>query len=242
MSLSGLLYFSAMASASTFHYPEARKSDQVDDYITEPKWPILITGWKIPIRQKHGPGSTRKTKITFDYLKQIPARNRIKERLTELWNFERFGVPFKQGNRYFLTRNNGLQNQSVLYKLDSLTGEPKVLLDPNKLSADGTVALKGYAITDDGNLLAYGLSAAGSDWEEWRMRDVASGEDTGDLLKWVKFLRKNASWTHDGAGFFYGRYDEPKESEKLQSLNYYKSFSSIRRSTSIGRHPRLSSA
>ena len=118
-----------------------------------------------------------------------------------------------------MTRNDGLQNQGVLYTLDSVEAQPKLLLDPNKLSSDGTVALKGYAITDDGHYMAYGLSSAGSDWEAWRVRNVSTGEDTDDILKWVKF--SGASWTKDGNGFFYCRYDEPKEAQKLQSLNYY---------------------
>lgn len=208
----------ADSTASSFHYPPAQKSDHVDDY----------HGTKVadPYRWLENPDASEsrqwieaENKLTFDYLKQIPQRNAIKERLTELWNYERFGVPFKEGGRYFLTRNNGLQNQSVLYTLGSLDAEPKLLLDPNTLSKDGTVALKGYAISDDGEHMAYGLSSAGSDWEEWRVRNVDTAKDTTDILKWVKF--SGASWTKDGHGFFYSRYDQPKENEKLQSVNYY---------------------
>ncbi|HKS36394.1 MAG TPA: prolyl oligopeptidase family serine peptidase, partial [Verrucomicrobiae bacterium] len=120
---------------------------------------------------------------------------------------------------YFFTRNDGLQNQSVLYTMASLDADPAVLLDPNKLSADGTVALKGYTITEDGNLMAYGLSSAGSDWEEWKVRDVRTGQELSDHLKWVKF--SGASWTRDGKGLFYSRYDEPTEETRLTKANFF---------------------
>jgi prolyl oligopeptidase len=218
--LAAVLSLLAQVEAGTagFDYPKARKSDQMDDY----------HGTKVadPYRWLENPDSPEsrawieaENKITFDYLKTIPERNKIKRRLTELWNYERYGVPFKEGGHYFITRNDGLQNQSVLYTMASLNAEPKLLLDPNQLSTDGTVALKGYAISEDGEHIAYGLSSAGSDWEEWRVRKVANGEDTDDVLKWVKF--SGASWTKDGKGFFYSRYDEPKENEKLQSVNYF---------------------
>ena len=119
--------------------------------------------------------------LTAQYLGEIPARPRIHRRLTELWNYERYGLPFERGGRYFLSRNDGLQNQSVLYWMAGRDSEPQVLLDPNQLSDDGTVALMGYAASEDGRLLAYGLSAAGSDWMEWRVREVESGRDLDDL-------------------------------------------------------------
>jgi len=158
-------------------------------------------------------------KVTFGYLEQLPARQKLKERLTELWNYERYGVPFKEGGRYFYTRNDGLQNQSVLYVADTLEAEPRVLLDPNTLSKDGTVSLSGYTISEDGNLMAYGLSSGGSDWQEWKVRDVRTGKDLADELKWVKF--SGASWTKDGKGFYYSRYDAPKEGEQLKGVNYF---------------------
>lgn len=158
-------------------------------------------------------------KVTFGYLEQLPARQKLKERLTELWNYERYGVPFKEGGRYFYTRNDGLQNQSVLYVAETLEAEPRVLLDPNALSKDGTVSLSGYTISDDGNLMAYGLSSGGSDWQEWKVRDVRTGKDLEDELKWVKF--SGASWTKDGKGFYYSRYDAPKEGEQLKGVNYF---------------------
>jgi prolyl oligopeptidase len=212
------LFTQVAARADSFDYPKARRGNQVDDY----------HGTKIadPYRWLENPDAPEsrewidaQNKITFGFLEKIPARPKIKARLTELWNYERYGVPFKQGPRYFLTRNDGLQNQSVLYWLSSLAAEPKVLLDPNTLTKDGTIALKGYAVSEDGEYLAYGLSTAGSDWEEWRVRKVSTAKDTDDVLKWVKF--SGASWAKDGSGIFYSRYDEPNESQKLQSVNYF---------------------
>ncbi len=157
--------------------------------------------------------------VTFSYLEAIPARDRMRQRLTQLWDFEKYGIPFKQGDRYFYFKNDGLQNQSVLYTLRSLDDEPRILLDPNTLSEDGTVALSGLSISEDGNRLAYGLSSSGSDWQEWKVRDVATGADLIDQLKWVKF--SGASWTHDHQGFFYSRYDEPKTDTQFEDVNYF---------------------
>ncbi|NJK52863.1 MAG: S9 family peptidase, partial [Leptolyngbyaceae cyanobacterium SU_3_3] len=157
--------------------------------------------------------------VTFRYLQQIPARDAIQKRLMQLWDFEKYSIPFKQGDRYFYFKNDGLQNQSVLYTLKSLEDEPTVLLDPNKLSEDGTVALSGLSISEDGARLAYGLSTSGSDWQEWAVRDIESGADLSDRLQWIKF--SGASWTHDHQGFFYSRYDEPNEKTKLEDANYF---------------------
>lgn len=199
-------------------YPEARKGDYSDTFhgtaVPDPyRW----------LEDADSPESQAwikaENKVTFDWLEQIPARPRIKDRLTALWNYERYGQPFKRGGRYFYTKNDGLQNQSVWYWTDSLTGEPRVLLDANSLSPDGTIAVSGLDITEDGKLLAYGLSTSGSDWTEWRVRDIDTGKDRDDLIKWVKF--SGASWTKDGQGFFYSRYDEPKEGEQLSGTNYF---------------------
>lgn len=158
-------------------------------------------------------------KVTFAYLERIPYRDRIRQRLTELWNYERYGLPWKEGGRYFYFKNDGLQNQSVLYTMASLQAEPRVLLDPNQLSADGTVALSGTAVSPDGRLLAYGTSAAGSDWQAWHVREVTTGRDLKDHLRWIKF--SGASWTKDGRGFYYSRYDEPPEGAALTGVNYF---------------------
>ena len=158
-------------------------------------------------------------RLTFDYLQRIPARQRLLERLRQLWNYEKYSQPFKEGGRYFYFKNDGLQNQSVLYTQESLEAEARVLLDPNTLSEDGTVALSGIAISRDGRYLAYGLSRSGSDWQEWKVRDIETGEDLPDHLRWIKF--SGASWTPDGQGFFYSRYDEPAPGSEYESANYF---------------------
>src|SRR5512140_2082413 len=126
-------------------------------------------------------------KVTFGYLDQIPYRGAIRERLLKLWNYERFTTPELQGGRYFYQHNDGLQNQNVLLVAESLNAEPRVLLDPNTLSSDGTVALAGASITDDGKLMAYATAQSGSAWQEWHVRDVTSGKDLPDVLQWSKF-------------------------------------------------------
>jgi prolyl oligopeptidase len=218
VAMAGVASAADLSKTTKIAYPEAKRGDQVDDY----------HGTKVadPYRWLENPDSpeTRawveaENKLTFGYLEQIPARQAIKDRLTKLWNYERFSVPYKRGGRYFYSRNNGLQNQNVLFWLDSLKGEPKLLLDPNTLSTDGTVALSGMSISEDGKLMAYGLSAAGSDWQEWRVRDVDTGKDLPDVLKWIKF--SSASWTKDGKGFFYSRYAEPQQGSMLRDANYY---------------------
>jgi prolyl oligopeptidase len=156
-------------------------------------------------------------KVTFAYLKSIPQRESIRKRITELVNHERYTAPFKAGGRYFYTRNDGLQNQSVLYTMESLDGKPRVLLDPNTLSKDGTVALTTLAVSNDGKYLAYGLAEAGSDWQRWKVRDIATGKDRDEELRWIKFSA--ASWTRDGKGFFYSRFDEPKAGTRLTAVN-----------------------
>jgi prolyl oligopeptidase len=198
-------------------YPKPKTVEQVDDY----------HGVKVadPYRWLEDTDSAdtkawveEENKLTFGYLDQIPYRKAIRDRMTKLWNFERFTVPRREGGRYFYQHNNGLQNQNVLLVADSLTAEPRTLLDPNTLSSDGTVALAGTAYTEDGKLLAYGTAASGSDWEEWHVRDVGTGKDLPDLIKWVKF--SGASWSKDGKGFYYSRFDEPKGTA-LRDTNYF---------------------
>jgi prolyl oligopeptidase len=226
MAATALVFASAMPASlnaqsdgAALAYPKAKTMDQVDDY----------HGVKVadPYRWLEDTDSAEthawveaENKVTFGYLEKIPYRAAIRERLTKLWNYERFTVPAQQGGRYFYQHNNGLQNQNVLLVADSLNAEPRVLLDPNTLSSDGTVALVGTAITDDGKLMAYGTSASGSDWQEWHVRDVDTGKDLPDLIKWVKF--SGASWSKDGKGFYYSRYDEPKkDSATLRDANYF---------------------
>ncbi len=207
-------------------YPPSRKSNQVDNYHG--------TVVADPYRWLENPDSAEtrswieaQNQVTSAYLDQVPVKEKIRQRLTKLWNYERYSIPFKEGEslgdnsteRYFYYKNDGLQNQSVLYTLKTLESEPKVLLDPNKLSEDGTVALSGLSISNNGQLLAYSLSTSGSDWQEWKVRDIETGKDLADHLKWVKF--SDVSWTNDNQGFFYSRYDEPNNKTKLEDTNYY---------------------
>ena len=157
-------------------YPESPRIDHVD----------LLHGVEVPDpyrwleeldSEQTQAWVAAQNELTFGYLGQIPARERIRQRISELWNFEKWSVPVKRGGRYFYTRNDGLQNQGVLYWQTSLDDEPRLLLDPNALSEDGTMALTGFSVSEDGRLLAYGLSGAGSDWQAWHVRDVASGDN-----------------------------------------------------------------
>lgn len=199
-------------------YPKTHRSDHVDVY----------HGTKVPdpYRWLEDPDSDEtkawveaENKVTFGYLEQISERKAIEKRLTEIWNYERFGLPRKRGDRYFYTRNDGLQNQSVLYVAEGLEGEARVLLDPNKWAEDGTEALAGWVPSEDGKLLAYGIASAGSDWRQWKVLDVATGKERDDHLKWVKF--SGISWRKDGSGFYYSRYDEPEEGEAFTGVNYF---------------------
>ena len=156
-------------------------------------------------------------KVTFAYLEKLPGRKQIQDRLTKLWNYEKVSAPSRLGGKYWFVRNDGLQNQSVLYARESLTAEPKLILDPNTWSKDGTVALAGWRPTDDGKYLAYGVAEAGSDWVTWKVLDLANLKPLADEIKWVKF--NSPSWKKDGSGFYYGRFDEPKEGQKFQALN-----------------------
>lgn len=206
------------ATGAPLHYPAAPRTNQLDVLHGTP-----IADPFRPLEDLDAP-STRswieaENQVTHDFLRQIPNRDAIRKRLTSLWDYERFGVPVKMGLHYFYSRNSGLQNQSVLYTTTNLTETPRLLMDPNTLSSDGTVALAGSAITDDGSLMAYGLSTAGSDWQTWKVRDVATGKDLPDELKWIKF--SSASWTRDNKGFFYSRYDEPKDASQMSGVNRF---------------------
>ncbi len=161
----------------------------------------------------------RQNQLTFGYLADIPVREKIKERLTKLWNYERYGFPNQHGDKFFYTHNNGLQNQNILYVADELNADRKPLLDPNSLSAGGTVALTGYVPSDNGRLLAYGLASAGSDWNTWKVRDIANGKDLDDKVEWVKF--SSVSWTGDDLGFFYSRYDKPNTASEFTGVNFF---------------------
>jgi prolyl oligopeptidase len=199
-------------------YPTSKMVDQQDDYhgvqVADPyRW--LEDANSV----ETGAWVGAQNRLTQSYLAQIPGRDAIRARLTKLWNYERFSVPVKQGGRYFYSRNDGLQNQAVLYTLATLDAEPRLLLDPNTLAVDGTVALAGTKVSPDGKYLAYGTAASGSDWNEWKVRDIATGKDLEDRLEWVKF--SGASWSKDSKGFFYSRYDAPQQATKLADINYF---------------------
>lgn len=155
--------------------------------------------------------------VTFAYLEEIPYRDQIKGRLTELWNYPKQGTPFKKGDNYFFFKNDGIQNQDVLYIMSSLDAEPEVLLDPNTLSEDGTVALSDLEISRDGKYLAYSIASGGSDWNEIHLMDIETREKLDDLIQWVKF--SGISW--EGEGFYYSRYPEPVEGSELTGKNEF---------------------
>jgi prolyl oligopeptidase len=207
----------AEPNKSGFDYPKTKKVDVEDDY----------HGTIVPDPYRWLEDDVRTSKdveawvdaenaVTMPYLEGIPERDAIKKRLTELWNYERYSSPFKAGGRYYYSKNDGLQNQSVLYMLEA-DKDPVVVLDPNTWSDDGTVALTGMSFSDDGRYMAYAKSSAGSDWSVWHVRGIDSGEDLPDEIRWTKFT--GASWTPDGKGFFYSRFPAPEEGAAFQALN-----------------------
>lgn len=196
-----------VAFAASLDYPASKTVDVVDE----------VHGVKIPdpFRWLEDVDSAdtkawvqEENHVTFDFLKNLPKRDAIKQRLMELQNYPRFSLPGKEGGRYFYTYNSGLQNQSPLFVKDTLASEGRVVIDPNTMSKDGTVALAVTAPSDDGKWIGYGIARAGSDWNEFRVRNLATGEDTADVINWVKF--SGLSWTKDSAGFYYSRYPEPR--------------------------------
>jgi len=154
---------------------------------------------------------------TNAFLEQIPERARINQRITELWTFEKYGTPFKAGGRLYYFKNDGLQNQYVLYVQETPESEPEVLLDPNTWSEDGTIALAGQQFSDDGRYMAYAIQDAGSDWKVWRIMELATRKLLSDEIRWIKF--NSPEWTPDGSGFFYARFPEPVAGAEFQNLN-----------------------
>ncbi len=206
----------ATAPAAPTSYPPTRIVNQVDDYfgtkVADPyRW----------LEDDNAPDTKAwvesQNAVTFGYLAGIGQRDAIRARLTTLWNYERYGLPRQRGAYFIYTRNDGLQNQAVYYRARSLDATPEVLLDPNALSADGTVAVGSTTFSDDGRYMAYSLSESGSDWIRWRVREIATGKDLLDEIRWSKF--SGAAWLKDGSGFFYSRYDAPKAGEALTGVN-----------------------
>jgi prolyl oligopeptidase len=196
-------------------YPKAPRASQVDDYhgtlVSDPFRPL-----EDPDSQATRAWIDAENAMTRAFLDAIPERAAIRDRLTKLWNYERFSTPVREGGRLFYFRNDGLRNQAVLYVLDREGAAPRVLLDPNGLSKDGTVALTGTAISRDGKSLAYAVASGGSDWQEWHVLDVGTGRNTSDVLKWVKF--SSPAFTADGKGFYYARYDAPASGRELDAV------------------------
>ena len=197
-------------------YPDVKRDETVDDYHG--------TAIQDPYRWLEDDNSketsdwvTNQNKVTFDYLDQIPYREAIKSRLKDVWNFERFGTPFKEGGKYYYFKNDGLQNQAVLYEQETLNGVSKVALDPNNFSDDGTTSLGSLSFNKIGNLLAYQISEGGSDWRTIHVKDLRTGETLKDKVNWVKF--SGISWFKDG--FFYSRYPEPEDGKELSAKNEF---------------------
>ena len=206
----------AQPAAAKFNYPDTRKSDQSDNYFG--------TTVRDPYRWLEDDNSDetkswvqQQNKITFDYLSQIPYREQIKKRITDLYNFPRTTAPYRQGEYYFFTKNNGLQPQSVYYFQKGLTGTPTVFIDPNAMNAAGTTAVNLAGFSNDRKYAAYTVNESGSDWQKIYVMEVASKKLLNDKLDWVKF--SGAAWVKDG--FFYSRYDEPQKGEELSAANQF---------------------
>jgi prolyl oligopeptidase len=207
--------------AAPLVYPAAHTVTQVDDYfgtkVSDPyRWMENVDSPEVK------EWVDAENTLTHGYLDQIPGREAIKNRLMALTNYERYSAPSREGNRYFYSHNTGLQNQAVLFWQEGLSGEPHVLIDPNTLSKDGTVALNGMGITEDGKLMAYATSDAGSDWVTWHVREISTGKDLPDVIEWSKF--SGASWLKDNSGFFYEGFERPeaiKKDNSLKSTNFF---------------------
>ena len=216
LALSGVCLIPAFADP--LKYPDTRREDRVETiHGTTVQDPYRWLEDDVRKNPEVQAWVDAQNKVSSAFLEGIPQRKGIEKRITDLWNYERYTAPSKVGGRYFFRKNDGLQNQSVLYVMDRLDGEPRVLIDPNGWSKDGTIALAQTSVSPDGRYLAYAQSEAGSDWENWKVLNVDSGKPLADEVKWVKF--SSASWTADNKGFFYSRYDEPKAGEKFQSVN-----------------------
>ncbi|MCB9235001.1 MAG: S9 family peptidase [Bacteroidia bacterium] len=195
-------------------YPETAKGDVTDDYfgtqVADPyRW------LENPDTQTVRDWINAQNEVSFGYLEKIPYRETLRKRLEKVWNYPKYGAPFKKGDHYFFSKNDGLQPQSVLYIQESLESEPHVFLDPNTFSADGTTSLSAFSVSRDGKFAVYGTSEGGSDWNDFYVVDVPSGEKRSDHLKHIKF--SGVAW--EGNGFYYGRFAAPEEGQELASLN-----------------------
>ncbi len=209
---------SSVLAARPIEYPATATNHQEDVYEIMIEDPYRWLEGDVRTSPEVAAWVAAQNELTFGYLEQLPARARIESRLRELWNFERFSVPVKAGNRYFYRRNDGLQNQSVLYVQDGLSGEPRALIDPNTWSKDGATALADFKPSPDGRSLVYAIQDGGSDWRTLRVLDVANGRVLDDLVQWAKYT--SLAWAGDGSGFFYSRYPEPEQSAEFQALTF----------------------
>ena len=215
--ISGEVAFSQSQDPSVMKYPPTKRSEQVDTYhgeqVADPyRW------LEADVRESPEVAAwvEEQSRVARAFLDAIPQRAAIKWRLTELWDYARYSAPLVEADKYFYLKNDGLQNQAVLYVSDTCEAEGRVLIDPNKWSADGTIALQDFAASENGKLLAYTRSTAGSDWQEIFVIDVATGELHRDRLQWVRF--SGIDWNRAGDGFYYSRYQEPPEEEKHQTV------------------------
>ncbi|KAK6939279.1 Peptidase S9A, N-terminal domain [Dillenia turbinata] len=199
----------------SLQYPIARRDESVVDNYHGVLVPDPYRWLEDPDAEEVKDFVEEQVKLTESVLSKCETREKLREKITKLFDFPRYDAPFKKGDKYFYSHNTGLQAQSVLYVQDGLEGEATVLLDPNKLSEDGTVSLNTFSISEDAKYMAYGLSSSGSDWVTIKVMKVEDKTVEPDTLSWVKFT--SISWTHDGKGFFYGRYPAPKEGENLDA-------------------------
>ncbi len=204
----------SMTQAQNLQYPKAAKDGTVDEYfgvkVSDPyRWLENDTS------EQTAAWVEAENKVTNNYLQKIPFREKLLKRLTELSNYEKISAPRKRHGKWYFFRNDGLQNQSVLYQMDELGGEPRVFLDPNTLSTDGTVALKGVQFSNNGKWASYAISRSGSDWEEIFVIDLKTGQLTGDHIEWAKFSAP--AWLGDG--FFYSAYDRPTKGKEFSNVN-----------------------
>ncbi len=204
------------AGAQKLQYPQAKKVDHTDTYfgvkVSDPyRW----------LEDENSPETRQwveeQNKVTFAYLEKIPFRQQVKQRLEKIFDYPKYSAPFRKGEYFFFSKNEGLQNQSVLYRQKGLEGKPEVMLDPNTFSEDGTARLSGFSLSKDGKYAAYGISRAGSDWQEYYVMDMTTLKNLPDTLRWIKV--SGTAWR--GKGFYYSRYPAPEKGKELTTKNVY---------------------
>ena len=229
-----------LAQPSSLTYPQPRKGDVVDDYfgtkVADPyRWMEDLNAPEVK------QWVDAENAVTFKYLDALPQRDVLKKRITELWNYPKVTTPRYEGRHWFYNRNSGLQRQSVVFTRETLNGSETVALDPNSLSPDGSVALSGFVPAPDAQHFAYGQADGGSDWSTYYIRELGTGKQLPDVIRWVKF--SSLSWTEDGKGFFYGRYPEPRAGKALEdAVRDKKIYYHALGTAAVGRSPDLRTA